>query len=56
MTMSSIPDNIDKDIFLELHAVIDCELDHLVNTFWLIGVNMNYRTLSAFCDIAGIEA
>lgn len=46
MTMSSISDDIHEDVLLELHAIVDCELDDLIYAFRLICVHVDYRALS----------
>ena len=55
VTVSSVSDYINKNIFLELLSIINSKLDDLVDLLRIISVHMNDRSLDCFCHICAIE-
>lgn len=56
VSVSPVPDNVDENILLELHAIIHCKLNNFIDALRFISVDVDDRALSRFADVAGIKA
>ena len=56
VAISSVPDDVDENVFVEELPVLHSELHNFINHFWFIGVHVEDGGLNSFCHICTIQA
>jgi hypothetical protein len=55
VTVSSIANDINKNVLLELLTILNCDLHTFVQNIRLISIDMDYWGISCFCHLGAIE-
>lgn len=56
MSVSSIPDYVDKYVLVEPLPIVDRNLHRLVNKLWLVPVYVNNWRLDRLCYIGAVQS
>ena len=55
VSVSTITDDVDKDIFVELLAICDCNLHAFIQDVRNISIYMDYWSIDCLCDLCAVE-
>ena len=55
MAISSITNDVNKNILVESLSVFDCEFAYSVDSFWIISIDVNYRAIKRLSDVTAVK-